>query len=168
MQFGRRFTMVAAAALMPLMMAGCGQSGSMPRPGAMPYESVGGTGVLTSAFVAPDSAPKVAGTYKGSYSETIGVSTIKGTVTITIAQSGKNITGSVDPTINGEEFKLGLKGTVASGKHGPKLKFTIINPSGRNAAAKATLSGKKLDGTGYVAPSGSHKAVYIKFDTTKT
>jgi hypothetical protein len=167
MQFIKRAAVLIAALTTPLILQGCSNAFSTPHPGSLPTSPLAGHGIVDSSFQLDESVPKVAGQYDGTYSETIGVQTVHGTVAVTIVQSGKNITGKFDPKVDGIVFHLGITGTVKSGTHGAKLRFTIINFGGRNASAKAKVKGSKLIGTAYVPPAGTKKAVYIKYNTVK-
>jgi hypothetical protein len=147
-----------------LWLSACG--GFAHAPGAP------GSGLLPSGAAGSlpmAGAPHVAGTYRGSYSETSGSETVKGTVTMVVDQKDSGISGKFDITVHSVSFDTTFKGTVSKTPHGARLRFTIFNNGGkgRNAKAKAFVIGKKLDGKAYVAPNASKKAVYIKFKTKR-
>jgi hypothetical protein len=134
----------------------------------------GGAGVLPETApqvarnVGSESVPHVAGTYEGSYSETIGDRTVNGTVTIVIDQSGSKISGKFDVDEKGAKFPFGLKGSVRSAPHGARLRFLITQPDNRDAHARASLIGKVLKGKALAPATKSQEAVHIKFDTKET
>lgn len=157
----REFTVCTLVALL----GGCG--GSVPLPGSVP--AFGALDAHRQALVQP-ALPEVAGTYDGSYSETIGSTTVKGSLVADVQQSGSKITGKFIVTIRQKyNFIFPIKGTVASGKHGALLRFTLINTGGkgRNGKCKATVIGSKLKGHGIVPPASGKAAVYLKFSGKK-
>ncbi len=156
-------TKICACALLSLAVTACSSGGGSTTPSV--------TGILPAATqlaLSIQKPPQVAGNYAGSYSETQGGQTVTGTVTIGIVQSGSKISGPFDITIQNRTADLTLTGTVSAGKVGAILKFTILNPHGRNAKAHATVIGTALNGTAHVARQGSQKAVSITYKTIKT
>jgi hypothetical protein len=159
----RRIASTVAVAATALWLSACGDFAHAP--------GTSGSGLLPTAAgsLHVTAAPHVAGTYHGSYSETIGSETVKGTVTMVVDQKDSAISGKFDIEVHSVSFKTTFKGTVSKTPHGARLRFTIFNNGGkgRNAKAKAFVIGKKLNGRAYVAPNASKKAVYIKFRTTR-
>jgi hypothetical protein len=148
-----------------LLLSGCSGLTTMPLGDRATMPGSDGARI---AMAAPDKVPNVAGTYDGLYSETIGSTTVHGSVTITVQQSGSKISGEFDVVVNSHHFDFPIKGTVKSSPRGASLHFTIVNVSGgRNANAKALVSGKKLRGKAIVPPTGSKQGVLIKFKTKK-
>jgi hypothetical protein len=155
------------AGLLATLLSGCSTLGRVI-PNIEPANTA--TSMLQHArTLTYDSAPKVAGTYQGSYSERIRSTTVKGTVTIVLQQNGSKISGKFDIKVKGYSFNTTFKGTVSAAPHGARLHFTIFNVGGtRNAKAHATVIGSKLNGKGKVPATASKPAIYLKFKTKKT
>jgi hypothetical protein len=163
---GRRVFNATLAGFTVLYLAACSGATRSTPPTTGPLDSAASfAGRGAAANPIEPAPPKVAGTYTGTFSETEGSHTANGTVTIAITQSGRSISGTFDVTIGTKTADLTLSGKVRAIKDGARLTFTIIDPHGRNAAAKARVDEKLLNGTAYVAPSGSKPAVNIKYKT---
>lgn len=160
MSFCLRFGLPYIAAL---SLAACGGSSvgqQLPAQGSILNTAPYSEGELFTV-------PKVAGTYAGTISEVEGSHKAAGTVKIVVKQKGSNISGDFDVTFGSKTKDLTLSGTVKAAKKGASLAFTIFNFGGRNAQAKATVTGSKLNGTGHVPQESSMPAVSLKFSTTK-
>jgi hypothetical protein len=165
---GRPLLAFGSSLASALLLAACSVGGSLPSPASA--LSAAGRAAFGVPALQPLSVPNVAGTYDGTYSETIGEQTVHGTLVFTIDQTSSKMSGSFDVTVNGNGFNFPVHGTVSSGKKpgAARLNFTIVNVGGgRNAAAKGIVKGGKLSGTAYVPPDGSKAAVSIKYAGTK-
>jgi len=151
----------AAAIALALLLAGCGGLGQTPP--AMQA----GAGSAARYSLDGAAVPRVAGTYRGRYAETIGKTHVEGTVTIVVHQRGSIITGRFRPQVKGVRYDLGLKGTVDAIAHGARLHFTIFHFGGRNARARAFVIGTYCYGRGLAPPEDGEQSVHIMFRTEK-
>ena len=108
----------------------------------------------------------VAGTYSGKITEVESGHTISGTVTITISQSGKKISGPFVVVFGSHTYDLTMAGKV-KGRKKAHLTFKVNGNGARTAYFTAKLVRSTLKGTGDVPASGSKPEVNISFDATK-
>jgi hypothetical protein len=153
-----KLSAIATAAAIVIFVAGCAQRNTV-----IPSSPA----VQNAASTAP--AFTVSGVYKGTIVEQEGTSSRAGTVVITIAESGRKISGSFDVTFSGKTDDLTISGTVKSQKKSKaKIAFEISDPKGRYAAATATVGAKRLKGRATVPATSSKPAVHLTFKTKRT
>jgi len=145
----KRAVFGVATGIIALALAGCaGQSGA-PSAAWGPALPPALTHLQPSAGFAPDSTFSVSGTYDGSVHVSENGKGYTGSLVVTLAQDGGDISGTVTVTHNGKTAHLTLDGTVKiEGKKKAALAFTIYDPKGQYASATATVKGKKLTGSG--------------------
>lgn len=106
----------------------------------------------------------VAGTYDGTIVEVEKGQTHTADVTITIAQSGKSISGSFVIEFAQGNIDLALYGTIKKDTaKSAKIVFGLDDSSGRYGTAKATVTDKGLHGRAKVPPHGSMPAITATF-----
>jgi len=117
--------------------------------------------------IAPDSVPKVSGTYVGTWKQTGGgKSPESGSVTITVHQSGDKVSGTIAATYKSHTNKLPFTGTVKASGQGASIELVVTSKYG-DGEGKATVVNSTLSGT-IVFPgrSGAPKTT-VTFTTKK-
>jgi hypothetical protein len=155
----RRALVVALAAA---ILAGCG--GAQSITSAVPQ---GGTWIEASGGY--DTPPTVAGTYRGSYTETRNGQTVKGRVRIVIRQKRVKIMGSFDIRGHGNPFKTYFVGRVKESPQGALLRFQVVwlGGYGNSVNVHARVTGRTLDGEGRSQETEGSEASRWKFKATK-
>lgn len=156
----RARSIFAATVSVALMLTGCAfHTGTGTAAGMLPALSA------AADAIGPEAKLKISGKYKGSAKWEEGTKEQSASLTMTIKQHGKSISGSFDLTKGSHHSDLSIKGRVTS-KAAKKatLKLDLIDSKGRSAQATATITGKSIAGTGNVPASGSNPSVSITFD----
>jgi hypothetical protein len=138
------------------LLAGCG--GSQSSSGSLPQ-------LVPAATVVGDVT--IAGTYDGSFKESLGGKSRSGSCEITLSQSGKSVKGTADVQFDsGKSYDYTIAGTIkSSGKKGAKLSLTVTDDKGSSGKGSATIKGKKMRGKGSI--SGEDGVAYITFTATR-
>lgn len=150
----------AAIGILAVFLSGCGGVHSaLPQQQALP--AIGPAAL-------EGTPPNIAGTYKGTFTETSGSHSLSGTATIVVKQNVNALSGTWAFTAKGHTSKGSFAGTVRAAKVGARVKFTFQNPHGRNASGHARVRHGHLNGSATAPRVGTLEPVSIKVTTTKT
>jgi hypothetical protein len=150
-----------------LTLGGCATNGGVAVPpasgpaGSLPASSVAqpvaGRGAASAA------KKGTTATYAGTVKQTEGSMQRTGTLKIVLVRNRTKISGTFAVTFGSKTTTLDFSGTAK----GKKLRFTIVNKSGCNADAHATIKGRHLNGSAEVPPCNSQPTVEITFATVR-
>ena len=167
---GKRVACAILASLLSASLTACSGTSGAVTPGRAQTSTLGAERAPAAGiddFADSDAdVVNVAGTYTGTITEVESGHTRSGTLTITISQSGKKISGPFEVTFGSQVDDLTLAGKV-KGRKKAHLTFTVTGKDARAAYFTAKLIGSTLKGTGNVPASGSKPEVSLKIDATR-